>query len=48
MTELFQHGKIDNQIADGDSYARFTLPRLKDAERKILDGKMRIRRDLDK
>ena len=47
MTELFQDRKIDNQIADRDSDARVVLFRLKDAEREILDGKMRILCDLD-
>src|SRR5229473_2432713 len=47
MIELFQHGKIDNQIANGDSHARFSLFWLKDTERKILDGKMRIGWDFD-
>jgi hypothetical protein len=48
MAEFFENGKIDNQIADGDSGARFASFRLKDAERKILYGKMRIRRNVDK
>ena len=48
MSELFEHRKIDNQIADGDSHARFgSLFRLKNAEGKILDGKMRTGRDVD-
>src|SRR5205809_4614570 len=48
MTELFQDRKIDNQIADRDSDARFALFRLKDAEWEILDGKMRIGWNFDK
>ncbi len=47
MTELFQHGKIDNQLADGDSHAWFAFSRLENAERKILNGKMRIGWDFD-
>ena len=47
MAEFFESGKIDNQIADGDSGARFTSFGLKDAEGQILDGKMRIGRDVD-
>ena len=45
MTELLEHGKIDNQITDRDSDARFTFFRLKDTEWEILDGKMRVARD---
>ncbi len=48
MTEFLQNGKIGNQIADRDSDARLSLFRLKDAKRKILDGKMRIGWDFDK
>ena len=47
MAEFFENGKIDNQIADGDSGARFASSGLKHSERKILDGKMRIRRNVD-
>jgi hypothetical protein len=47
MAEFFESRKIDNQIADGDSRARFASFRLKDAEGKILDGKMRNRRNVD-
>ena len=43
MAEFFKNGKIDDQIADGDPGARFAPFRLKDAEWKILNGKMRIR-----
>jgi hypothetical protein len=47
MAEFFESGKINNQIADGDSGTGFASFRLKDAEGKILDGKMRIGRDVD-
>jgi hypothetical protein len=47
MAEFFESRKIDNQIADSDSGARFASFWLKDAEGKILDGKMRIRRNVD-
>jgi hypothetical protein len=47
MAEFFEHGKIDDQIANGDSGARFSSSRLKNAERKILNGKMRIRRNVN-
>ena len=40
MTEFFEHGKIDNQVTDRDSDARFTFFRLKDTEWEILNGKM--------
>ena len=40
MAEFFESGKIDNQIADGDSSAWFASFRLKDTEWKILDRKM--------
>ena len=48
MTELFENRKIHNQIPDGNAHARFTLSRLENTERKILNGKMRIGRDFDK
>jgi hypothetical protein len=47
MTELFENGKIENVLTDRDSHTRFTLLGLKDAEWKILDGKMRIAGDFD-
>jgi hypothetical protein len=47
MTELFENRKIDNQVPDGNAHARFTLSGLENAERKILNGKMRIGRDFD-
>ena len=47
MTEVFEDRKIRNKIADGDSGARFASFWLKDAKGKILDGKMRIRRNVD-
>src|SRR6266436_5358826 len=47
MAELFEDRKVDNQIADRDSYARLTVSRLKHAERQILNRKMRIGWDFD-
>ena len=47
MAEFFESRKIDNQIADGDTRARFASFGLKDPEGKILDGEMRIRRNVD-
>ena len=48
MTELFQHGKIDNQIANRDAHARFALSWLKNAEGKILQmGKCEFGWDFD-
>ena len=47
MAEFFESRKIDNQIANGDTRARFASFWLKDAEGKILDGEMRIRRNVD-
>ena len=47
MPELFQDRKIGNQIADGDSGARFASFWLKNTERQVLQWKMRIRCDLD-
>ncbi len=47
MTEVFQNRKVGNQIPEGNSCARFASLRLEDTERKILDGKMRIRRNFD-
>ena len=47
MAELFEDREISNQIADGDSRARFASSWLKDAKGKILYGKMRIRRNID-
>src|SRR5439155_20733102 len=46
ITELFENGKIDNQITDRDSRTRLTLFRLENAEWKILNRKMRIARDV--
>ena len=40
MTQFFENGEIDNQIADRDSDTRFTPFGSKDAEWKILDGKV--------
>jgi hypothetical protein len=47
MAEFFEYGKIYDQIANGDSGAGFASSRLKNAERKILNGKMRIRRNVN-
>ena len=47
MTEFFENGKIDNQIADRDSHPRLRLFRLENAEWKILNRKMRIFCDLN-
>ena len=47
MAELFENREVGYQIADGDSNARFTSFWLKDAKRKILYRKMRIRRNVD-
>src|SRR5215467_9790799 len=48
MTELFKHGKIDNQIADGNSDTRFTFFRLEDPKGKVLQRKMRTDWNVDK
>src|SRR5438045_5900610 len=47
MTQLFQHGKIDNQIADGNSHAGVAAFRLENAKGKIFNGKMRIDWNVD-
>ena len=47
MAEFFENRKVNNQIADGDCGARLASFRLKDAEGKILNGEMRIRRNID-
>ena len=47
MAEIFENGEICNQIANGDAGARFASFRLKDAERKVLYGKMRISWNVD-
>ena len=47
MTELFENRKIHNQIPDGNAHAGLGVSRFKDAERKILNRKMRIGRDFD-
>jgi hypothetical protein len=47
VAEFFENGKIQNEIADCNASARFPPFRLKDAEGKILDGEMRIRRNVD-
>ena len=48
MSQLFQNGQIENVLTDRDSDPRFALLGLKDAEWKILDGKMRIARNVNK
>jgi hypothetical protein len=47
MAELFEDRKVDDQIADRDSYARFAFFRFENAEGQILNGKMRIGWDFD-
>ena len=47
MAEFFESRKIDNQIAEGDTRARFASFWLKDPEGKILDREVRIRRNVD-
>jgi hypothetical protein len=47
MTEILEDREIGNQIAYGNSRARFASSWLKDAKGKILYGKMRIRRNVD-
>ena len=47
MTQLLQHRKIDNQIADRDADTRVAVPWLKNAEWQVLQWEMRIRWDLD-
>ena len=42
MSLLFQNGKIENVLTDRDAHARRNLFWLKNSERQILDGKMRI------
>ena len=48
MAKLFEDRKVDNILADGDADARLAVARLENSERKILQRKMRIRRDVDK
>ena len=48
MTEFLQRRKIKNQITDRDTYAWCILFRLKHAEGKILNRKMRIFCDFEK
>jgi hypothetical protein len=47
MTEFFQNGEIDNEITDRDAHARFTFFQLENTEWKILNRKMRNRRNVD-
>jgi hypothetical protein len=47
MTKFLEHGKIDDQVTKRDSDTRFTFFQLKDPEWEILNGKMRIARDVD-
>jgi hypothetical protein len=48
MSLLFQNGKIENVLTDCDAHTRRTLFWLKNSERQILDGKMRIASNVDK
>ena len=48
MPRLLQNGKIDNELAESDTNARFPALRSKNAERKILQREVRIWCDLDK
>src|SRR5204862_2600977 len=48
MAALLKHGKIENEIADRDADSRRCVRGFKNAERQILDRKMRIGRDVDK
>ena len=48
MTEFLQRRKIKNQITDRDTYAWCILFRLKHAEGKILNRKIRIFCDFEK
>jgi hypothetical protein len=43
MPEFFQNRQVCDRFANGDADARFLISRLKDAEWKILQWKMRIR-----
>src|SRR5216683_1850239 len=48
MPGLFQHGKIDNVLTEGDTNSRLAIARFKDTERQILERKLRILFDFDK
>ena len=47
MSEFFKHRKIEDEIADRDADTCAALRRREDPERKILDRKMRIGRNVD-
>src|SRR5207245_689672 len=47
MPSLFQHGKIDNVLTEGDTNSRPAIARFKDTERQILERKLRIGCDVD-
>jgi hypothetical protein len=47
VTELFEHGKIDNKITDGDAYTRSAVFRFENPEGQILNRKMRMGRNFD-
>jgi hypothetical protein len=47
MTQFLEDREIEHELADRHADARVTLSRLENAERKILDWKMRIRRNVD-
>src|SRR6266571_8081272 len=47
MTEFFENGKIENQIADSDSHAWSATFRLKDPEGKILNWEIGIGWNVD-
>src|SRR6266404_3202914 len=44
---LFENSKIDNVLADGDADTGRTVTRLENSEGKVLERKMRIRRNVD-
>ena len=48
MTQLLENRQIEHELADGDTNPRRTLRRLENSERKILNRKMRVGRDVDK
>jgi hypothetical protein len=47
VSESFENGKIQDQIANRDSNTRCALFRFEDSKWEILDGKMRFGRDFD-
>src|SRR4051812_9964840 len=48
MPTLFQHGQIENELADGHSDSRRALRRFENPEGQILDREMRVGGDFDK